>query len=353
MTSLIRTATLIGFADVVTELDGDPSELLRRAHIDPRKLCDLDGVISLRASMGLLEAAAREYDCPDFGLRMAQYQDLMVLGPLAIVALGEKTVGDALEKITQFMHFHSPGLTAWVERDSEPGLTHLTFALDVHAVERRHFLESALVVANTTMKMLYGEGFRAEKVLLGFDSPLPQSSYHKYFAAPAQVRQKSTALVFANRYLDGTLVRDSARMHDIMAEFVNDAIGDRTMTVTEQVKMLIQSLLPTQRCSLKFVAMQLGINPRTLQRRLAEASLVFEDLLDQVRRERADFYLAEPDMPAAQIAGLVGYSDQSSFNRACRRWFARTPMERRRQLQESIRRDVVHGNAALLTDARD
>ena len=353
MTSLIRSATLMGFSDIVTELNGEPSELLHRAHIDPRKLCDLDGVISLRAHIGLLDIAAKELNCPEFGLRMGQYQDLMVLGPLAIVALGERTVGDALGKITQFMHFHSPGLTVRVERDGQPGLAHLAFELDVHAAERRHFLECALVLANTTLKMLYGESFTAEKVLLGFDSPLPQSSYLKYFRAPAIPRQKATALVFANRYLDGTLARDGTRMHGIMTEFVNDAIGDGTMTVTEQVKLLIQSLLPTQRCSLKLVAMQLGINPRTLQRRLAEASLVFEDLLDQVRRERADFYLAEPNMPAAQIAGLVGYSDQSSFNRACRRWFAVPPMERRRQLHESPSVYIERDNTALLRNANN
>lgn len=33
-----------------------------------------------------------------------------------------------------------------------------------------------------------------------------------------------------------------------------------------------------------------------------------------------------------QIAGMLGYSEQSVFNRACRRWFAMTPGARRRQL---------------------
>ena len=41
------------------------------------------------------------------------------------------------------------------------------------------------------------------------------------------------------------------------------------------------------------------------------------------RRDQAARYLAEPRLHLSQIAGLLGYTEQSTFNRSCRRWFGR------------------------------
>jgi len=56
-------------------------------------------------------------------------------------------------------------------------------------------------------------------------------------------------------------------------------------------------------------------------------------MVEAARRELADLYLAEANMPMAQIAGLLGYAEQSSFNRACRRWYSMSPRERRALLR--------------------
>ncbi|UUY08305.1 helix-turn-helix domain-containing protein [Pseudomonas sp. J452] len=58
---------------------------------------------------------------------------------------------------------------------------------------------------------------------------------------------------------------------------------------------------------------------------LAELGLRFDERVEDIRHDRAVFYLTERNIPLAQIAGMLGYSEQSIFNRACRRWFALTP----------------------------
>ncbi|MGF6166357.1 AraC-like DNA-binding protein [Pseudomonas sp. 2725] len=71
-----------------------------------------------------------------------------------------------------------------------------------------------------------------------------------------------------------------------------------------------------------------------LQHRLAEEGRSFDEVVETLRRERADHYLAEIHMPMSQVTGLLGYSEQSVFNRACRRRFSLSPGARRRQLLE-------------------
>jgi len=50
------------------------------------------------------------------------------------------------------------------------------------------------------------------------------------------------------------------------------------------------------------------------------------------RRNSAAKYLAEPQLHLAQITALVGYAEQSTFNRSCRRWFGKTPRQYRAEL---------------------
>jgi AraC-like DNA-binding protein len=54
-----------------------------------------------------------------------------------------------------------------------------------------------------------------------------------------------------------------------------------------------------------------------------------QQLIEQERREQAARYLAEPGLHLNQIAALLGYSEQSTLNRSCRRWFGKTPRQYR------------------------
>jgi AraC-like DNA-binding protein len=68
-----------------------------------------------------------------------------------------------------------------------------------------------------------------------------------------------------------------------------------------------------------------------LQRKLAEEGLAFEDLVDEMRRDLALRYLADPKIAVAEVAYLLGYSEPSPFNRAFKRWTGVTPSEARRR----------------------
>ncbi|MCA9710747.1 MAG: helix-turn-helix transcriptional regulator [Myxococcales bacterium] len=70
---------------------------------------------------------------------------------------------------------------------------------------------------------------------------------------------------------------------------------------------------------------RLGLGERTLQRRLEALGIGYADVLAEVRAERACDYLREPGISLAEIAWLLGFSEQSAFTRAFKRWHGRTP----------------------------
>jgi AraC-like DNA-binding protein len=98
--------------------------------------------------------------------------------------------------------------------------------------------------------------------------------------------------------------------------------------VRRAVMRLCRQGVPT----LEQVAEQFHLTPRTMQRRLADHGTRFQPLVDEVRLQLADQYLQDDRLPLTDIAELLGYSDQSAFTRAYRRWTGVTPHERRRQL---------------------
>lgn len=81
------------------------------------------------------------------------------------------------------------------------------------------------------------------------------------------------------------------------------------------------------------MAQLLGVSERTLQRRLSELGRRFGEVVDDFRREEAVRLIAMPGMNLVEVAGRLGYSEQTSFTRAFRRWTGSTPTTwRARQL---------------------
>jgi len=69
------------------------------------------------------------------------------------------------------------------------------------------------------------------------------------------------------------------------------------------------------------------MSPRTLQRKLAAEDTTFRKLVETVRQELAVSYLADARFTLVEISYLIGFSEQSSFSRAFKRWTGSTPQE--------------------------
>ena len=95
-----------------------------------------------------------------------------------------------------------------------------------------------------------------------------------------------------------------------MAEKYLGEIGP-DLAVSDHARDLTQRLLPVNQASLVETARAMSLHPRVLQRRLAEAGMSYEEILDDIRRELA-WELSATGMQISRIAGALGYSEQSS-----------------------------------------
>ena len=93
----------------------------------------------------------------------------------------------------------------------------------------------------------------------------------------------------------------------------------------QAVQRLLLRVLPEGGVSVHRLAQMMNQSARTLQRRLGDHGLTWQMLLDRTREQLARQYLRDPALSVCEVAMMLGYSDQSAFTKAFKRWTADTP----------------------------
>jgi AraC-like DNA-binding protein len=92
-----------------------------------------------------------------------------------------------------------------------------------------------------------------------------------------------------------------------------------------EVRILLGRQMRGERPTVEKIAREIGMSPRTLQRRLEEAGTTYQELLDEVRRQSARRLLTHTDLDAGEVAFLLGFEELNSFTRAFQAWEGTTP----------------------------
>ena len=103
---------------------------------------------------------------------------------------------------------------------------------------------------------------------------------------------------------------------------------------------VILALRPSGRCSAAVVAQHLGVDRRTVHRHLTREGCTFNSILDEVRRELAERYLAEGARTMSNVSALLGFAAPSVFSRWYARRFKVAPSSQRADRAPNRRRDV-------------
>jgi AraC-like DNA-binding protein len=327
MSDLIRVSALLGYRTLVARLGGDPDTLLRRFHIEPAILQNEENLIPYRSIIHLMEATATVLACPNFGLQLADEQGLDIIGPIALIGLNSPTVGDAMAAMIEHVDFYSPACLVAIDKKTNPRYPRITFDTTVTGEpHRRQTMELAVGVLNRDLQTLTNGQFVAESVLFRHPTTLPQSVYRQHFGTRVLFEQDVNAVVLRPEDLKRPLDNINPHLKGVVVNYVRQASASHPLDISAQVAFLVRRLLPSLGCGLAKVAEHLCMHERTLQRKLKVSGLVFEDIVDSIRRERAEELLKESCLTMVQIATLLGYAEQASLNRSCHRWFGEPPL---------------------------
>jgi AraC-like DNA-binding protein len=332
MSYLLRSSLLTGFGSLVQDLRGDPEGLLQRFNIRPDIEHCGETFIPFRQACALLEYCADTLSCPDFGMQLSTRQGLAMLGPIAVLARNANTVESALTSISNYLHVLTPALRVRQE------IALSARFIRVH-IELR---EPGLVSSRQMLELFMGNGQSITQLLVGakeyglamhfpHQRLGPQSLYNQFWGCETLFGADFCAVDLPIHVMQHRISGADEETARVAAEYLATQHGGAPADLRGEVCHLIRTLLPTGHGNIRLVAEQLNLHPRTLQRHLAAEGHVFEQLLDAERKALAISYLAEPRLRLTQIAGMLGYADQSALNRSCQRWFSKTPKQLRRE----------------------
>ena len=326
MAAMVQAQSLQGYRELVGDLGGNPTRLLRQAGIDPAALNRLTAFISFEALTDLLERSAAELRCADFGLRLAERQDIGILGTLAVAMRYAATVGEAMQCASKYFEVYNAAI-AFTIRSGEPrAQARLEFRLlPGHYLRWAQTAEHGIGLTWRIMTLLSEGRCHLQRVWFPHPAVATEAMYRARFNAPLVFRAGQAALAVAEKDLKLPISENIQELHDVASRYLESQLSRGSTTLTVQVRQIVEALLGTGTCSHGEVARALDMHPRTLQRRVREEGTTFEAIKDEARRDLAQRYLSQPDLPLTQIAALLGYSEQSALGRSCRRWFDMTP----------------------------
>lgn len=305
--------------------------LLARSGLKRAQVNRDEGWIAYRGHALFLEAAAAATNDAFFGLELARRFDPRDLGTLAYIGLSCRTLEDALLNIERYMPVQTEAWQLDLVFEDDAAILSLEAA-------RPDLLELEQAAESTVASLVYGYQFFLSEPLAPREihfahrrrDAKPLERYRQMLGCPIAFAKDSCRIIIARDAMRRQITTADDRLLAILQAYCNEVLKHHAHGRSDLVLRLQQAIIdlfPSGRARAKVAASNLGMTERTMHRRLAAENTSFGQIHERLRRDLALKYVREEKLNLQQIAYLLGYSDQSAFSVAFRRWTDRTPTE--------------------------
>jgi AraC-like DNA-binding protein len=321
-----------GIADTLEAAGLDLRALFEEAGLELAALSDPDARFPTEGISLLWQLAVTRSGNPAIGLANSSVVKPGSFDVVAYAMMSSPNLFGILERAVRYVEVLSDAATLTLADDREGHRLILELFGGKHPVPRQRF-EFDLMTLLSFCRWVTNRDLHPLAFELRFPPPADLQPYQDAFKCPLRFNAPVNALLFARS--DMTLPLPTA--HPLLAE-VHERVASEHLQrldhaqTCHRARSVILRHLPDGEPRRPKIAAILGMSERTLQRRLAAEGTSFQRLLDDTRRGLAQHYLGQREVSLADIAYLLGFSDQSSFFRAVRRWFGSSPRQYRVRL---------------------
>lgn len=324
MTHLVRAAALTHYPDVARASGLDPWRMLSDVGLPRACLDNPELRISGEAVRELLERSAAVSGVEAFGLLMAEGRRMSNLGALGLLSREEPTLRLALLSFQRFSRVHNESLRQRIEEADGIATIHEDLLFDGGGACRQAN-ELVVAVAMRLMRVFLGNDWRARLICFTHPEPAHNAVHRRVLGQTPEFRHDFNGIVCSSSDLDTPI----ASADPVVADYIRRQLqidARAAPRVADEVRQMALVLLPQGRCTIEQVARFMGIHRRTLHRKLAAEGHTFVALVQALRAELAQRYVADRQRPLTEVSQLLGFADLSSFSRWHRTTFAATAL---------------------------
>lgn len=298
-----------------------------------------DGRIPVKEWSTCLHLILQEDSRPDLGLDIGRYFQPEHMGLMGFLALSCRNIGELMEQLNRHYHLMWQGFhvsLTWSQDDifTISWATYTPPSPDVlHAVRLAY--ETGIAGIAHFFRLLCGDAHSPCAVTLMGAPPQNIKHYEAFFRCPVAFSPHTSSMSFTRDTLalpinaKETVLRQLVERQAAAQMRTFDSKDTFVVTFRQALSRAINVGKPT----IEYVAADLSISRITIQRRLKTYGTGFQEILDNTRFEMAQVYIENPRLSLADIALLLGFSEQSAFCRAFRRWSGESPQQFRQRLE--------------------
>jgi AraC-like DNA-binding protein len=305
--------------------------LLAAARIDPGSIADAEARIPRRLLGEMVFSAIGRTGDGALGLHAGERIESSDFGVMDRAVHACANVRAALACVARYMRLMDDGAEArlvekggqaiWQIRNVTPPVFHATNDFQV-AVSLTNLRRLGMCEAPREIHVHHPQAAYAEE-------------YARVFECPVRFGMEHNGLVFSRSVLDQPVPTANPEAFSIFDVTAARRVAqlDRTEKMSQRVRKLLLYRLGRESVSIIGISALLHVSQATLRRRLEEEGTTYKAMLDEQRRRLAELYIAESHVSMNEISSLLGFSTQSAFGRAFRRWNRSSPLRQRRHLR--------------------
>ena len=306
----------------------DPAPLFKEEGLDPNSLDNSLVRYPVKEATRVWTRAAKMLDDPAFGLTIAKVWQPSDFHALGCAFMASITLRDALNRLVRYNPVVYDVISySLAEHDGRAILSYNP----VHGkIDEPAILEDTRwAVVLDACRRVYGADLDPLEVTFWHSEPeSAMDAFLEYFRCPLRFGEPVASMAFPAEVLDKRLPGSNRELALSLDRTLIDYV-DRLQRddIVSRAKSTISAYLPSGNIASEVVASALHMSPRSLQRKLAAEGTAYRKLVDSVRQELAESYLADGNFILTEISYLLGFSSQAAFTRAFKRWTGLTPQE--------------------------
>jgi AraC-like DNA-binding protein len=165
----------------------------------------------------------------------------------------------------------------------------------------------------------------ADEIWFMHPEPVYAARYAQVFRCPVRFSRPRNAILFSRRFLDEEQIHANPALLEVLKESGDRLLSERGNTsLPDQVRALLRHDRDMRGVGPERIAKALNLSVRSFRRKLGEAGASWSTLLDEVRCQIACEELRR-GITIVELTERLGFSEQSAFNRAFKRWTGTTP----------------------------
>ena len=292
------------------------------------------GKITTQAHYDILGLVARQVpDRAAVSIRHAQSIDIDRLGTLALACKAAPNVDGVLQRMARYHSLLSDSVRYDLEETDQD--TFLRQDVLVGSGPGLVFSpEAGLSAMFQAINQVANDRINPKIVTFRHAPPRDAQLFEDFFGCVVEFGANADGILFSQASLSTENKLGDQALSSFLTQHLEAELKEINTepslirTTKEEIARVLSEGLP----KMADVARELGYSVRSFHRRLADHGASFQTLAEETRREIALSMLRDESCPLSEIAFLTGFSEQSAFNRAFKRWTAQTPASYRKSL---------------------